>query len=259
MLSVLLLALHTAPALAGENADGTYTIGSASSSKDSSSSSGSKDKKSSSSTESDGTVFKSFKVAGWKVKPYVSPGGGVQINGSDLSGVAAVDAGFKYSKKKWTGDLYAGGSYTTSGSGGTSGYDAHVGDETGARLKYWGATLGLVGAYNGYVFADGTVVKPAGSVSVPVQIVAGPKKYHLTGGIAPVITTDKSRHVDWSTTDAVGFGDEFSWNVGAAVKFKSFSGSVGFTQNVYGSNGKAVVTNTPTISVGLGDIISITQ
>ena len=275
MLSFLMFTLHITQALA--STDGgmpdvgplKYTIGSDSKdskdskdsdSKDSDSKdSDSKDTKDSGVSSSGGKVFKSFKIGGWKVKPYISPGGGVQVNGSDLSGVVGVDAGLKYSHKKWAGDLYAGGAYTTGGSGGTSGYDVHIGDETGARFKLWGATLGLVGAYNGYLFADGTAVAPSASASVPVKLTVGPKKYNIFGGIAPVLTSDKSRQVDWNKTQAVGFGDEFTWTVGAGVKFKAFSGKVSFTQYVYGNNGKAIVVNTPTISVGLGDILNISQ
>ena len=257
MLSVLLLTLHVSTSHAAttgimpDSSPPKFTI--AGDSKDS------KDSKDSGVSTSEGKVFKSFKIGSWKVKPYISPGGGVQINGSDLSGVVGVDAGLKYSHKKWAGDLYAGGAYTTGGSSGTSGYDVHVGDETGARFKAWGATLGLVGAYNGFMFADGTAIAPAASASIPVELTVGPKKYHIFGGVAPVFTSDKSRHVDWNKTDAVGFGDEFTWTVGAGVKFKSFSGKVAFTQYVYGDSGRPVVVNTPTISVGLGDILNISQ
>lgn len=257
MLLALSLATLVCPASASDAlttpAAESMAIGSASDS------SNDKDKKdsSSSSSESDGKIFKTFKIGKWKVKPYVEPGGGVLINGSDLSGTAGVDAGFKYWRKKWAGNLYAGGSYTLGD--GSSGYDVHVGDETGARLKYWGATIGVIGAYNGYTFNDGTTIAPAISGSLPVKVIVGPKKYHIAVGIAPALTSDKSRHVDWSRTDAIGFGDEFSWSVAGAVKFKSFSAKVTFTQSVYGDNGDAVVTNTPTISIGLGDIIQVSQ
>lgn len=261
----LVLPLHAALAADTGAAPSGLAIGSASDSstkksseKSDSTKSDGKDSKNSGVSESEGKIFKTFKIGKWKVKPYVSPGGGAQINGSDLSGIVGVDAGFKYWRKKWAGDLYAGGSYTIGA--GSSGYDVHLGDETGARLKYWGATLGLVGAYNGYVFNDGTSIKPALSASIPLKLIVGPKKYHFAVGIAPVFTGDKDRHVDWSKTDAIGFGDEFSWMVAAALKLKTFSAKVTFTQNVYGGgDGTAIVTNTPTISVGLGDIIQVSQ
>ncbi len=269
MLLALALALPLQTAWAADPGDtfaasNGMTMGSASpSSSDKKSgdkkSSSTSDSKSSGVSDSEGKIFKTFKIGTWKVKPYVSPGGGVQINGSDLSGVVGVDAGFKYWHKKWAGDLYAGGSGTSDVGGGTTGYDVHLGDETGARLKYWGATLGLVGAYNGYVFADGTSIAPALTASVPVKVIVGPKKYHIAVGIAPSLTSDKSRHVDWSKTNAIGFGDEFAWTVAAAVKFKALSAKFTFTQNVYGDNGRAIVTNTPTLSIGLGDIIQVAQ
>lgn len=228
-----------------------------SSSADSTSGSSSSDSKNSGVSESEGKVFKSFKIGKWKVKPYVQPGGGVLLNGSTLSGVAGLDAGFKYSRKKWAGDLYLGGSATIGD--GTSGYEAHLGDDTGARLKYWGVTLGLQGAYSGYTFtSSGDTVKGAPSLSVPVKLVLGPKKYHLGVGVAPAFTFDDDRSVDWSRTDAIGFGDEFSWYVAGTINVKQVNIKIKFTQSVLADEkGNAIVTNTPTISLGVGDIISL--
>lgn len=213
--------------------------------------------KSSSVSESEGKAFKSFKIGKWKVKPYVQPGGGVLLNGSTLAGVAGLDAGFKYSRKKWAGDLYLGGSATIGD--GASGYEAHVGDDTGARLKYWGLTLGLQGAYSGYTYtSSGSTVKTAPTASVPVKLVLGPKKYHVGVGVAPAFTFDEDRSVNWNQTDAIGFGDEFSWYVAGTINVKEVNLKVKFTQSVLaGTHGEAIVTNTPTISIGVGDIISL--
>ena len=274
LFSLLALHLHAAAAEpvasapVGVDAGQTWTsppvehvaIGSTGSSGSSKSSSKSSKSSKSSSKDSTGTekIFKSFKIGGWKVRPYVEPGGGVQLNASNASGVAGLDAGFKYTRKKWAGNLYAGGSATIGD--GTTGWEAHLGDDTGARFKYWGVTLGLEGGYSGYVFATGDSVKAAPTASIPLKVVVGPKKYHIGVGIMPTFTGDPGRRVNWAKTDAVGFGDEFTWDVVGVINYKQVAIKATFTQQVLaGTNGQAIVTNTPTISVGMGDVISISQ
>ncbi len=261
-------AMYTSPAPDGASMPGSSSGSSKSSSKSSNSSSSSKNNKSSSSsknnsknkssssTDANGDkFFKTFRVAGFKVKPYVAPGGGVVISGTSLAATAGVDGGFKYTHKKWTGDLYGGVAGAFGGST-TSSYDVHIGDDTGARFKLWGATLGVEGAYNGYVFSNGSTVAPAATGSLPLKVLVGPKKYHVAVGIAPSITSDPSRHVDWAKYKAIGFGDEFSWMVVGAINIKSVAIKVGFTQQTLGDNGKPVITNTPSISVGIGDSLN---
>jgi hypothetical protein len=167
------------------------------------------------------------------------PGGGVTIDTSGTSVTGAVDVGANYWRKKWVGNLYLGGSYT-SGSG-LNGYEGHVGDQMGERLKYWGLTGGLELKYNGYLYADNsTAMAPAFGVSVPIQGVIGPKKLHAYLGVAPSWYTDHSRNV-------LGPIDELSWKAGLAAKLSWATGKVG----VEGSDTAAGIVWTPMVQLSI--------
>jgi hypothetical protein len=182
---------------------------------------------------------------GWRYEPYVTPGGGVQINASNLSVTAGADAGIKYWKKKWTGKVYLGGSYTTGDS--LNGYDVHLGDQTGARLKYWGLTGGLEAFYNGYTYADGsgTDLAPSVGFDVPIQLTLGPKKYYVYGGVTPSFLLNEQRHAD-----NVPLGDEFEWNVGVGVNYKGVNLQAAYAQRITAAG--TVVT--PTISLQIASL-----
>lgn len=235
------------------DADTSWPTRSGGSSSSGSSSGSSKNNSNSKSNSSDG-IFAKGKIGKWNYQPYVTPGGGVQINTSNsgdtaTSIVAGVDVGVKYWRKDWAGDLYAGGSYTTGD--GLNGYDLHLGDATGIRDKYWGATLGLEGFYNGYLYSNGSsAMKPSAGVAIPVELTAGPKEYYAFGGVTPSFLADASRRVDWSDPaydGAFGFGNEFEWHAGVGIKLKGVSGELGFAQSVT----VAGVQNTPTVALSV--------
>ena len=223
------------------------------SSSGSSSGGSSKNSSKDNSKSSSSGIFDKGKIGKWNYQPYVTPGGGVQINTSNGSAatsiVAGVDAGVKYWRKDWAGDLYVGGSYTTGD--GLNGYDIHLGDATGIRDKYWGATLGLEGFYNGYLYSNGSsAMKPSAGVGIPLEATVGPKEYYAFGGVTPAYLADASRRVDWNLPmydGAFGFGNEFEWHVGAGLKLKSVTGEIGFAQSVT----VAGVQNTPTITLAV--------
>lgn len=195
---------------------------------------------------SSGKGFKTGKIGKWKYQPYVMPGGGVTINGSDASVAAGVDAGVRYWRKNWEGDLHAGGSYTTGD--GLNGYEVHAGNDFGRREKYWGLSAGLELLYSGYTYDDLSVaMAPAGGIGIPVEVTLGPKKYYAYGGMMPAWYTDRQRQVNWNQVDAIGFGDEFEWFAGAGAKLSWINGEVGITQTVT----VAGVVTTPTISVSI--------
>jgi hypothetical protein len=205
---------------------------------DSSSSSGSGS--SSSGSDISDFVGKSFakgKIGKWTYQPYVAPGGGVQIgtSGDTTSIVAGVDVGVKYWRKRWTGDLYVGGSYATGDS--LNGYELHLGDQMGRREKYWGLEGGLEVIYSGYTYANGSnAMKPSIGAGVPIDLTVGPSKYYLFVGATPMYFAEQSR------------GLEGEWHVGAAARLDWLTGSIGFTQ--YRS--AAGVQNTPTLTIGVG-------
>lgn len=202
-----------------------------------SSSSGSSGNGNNGSTDFAGTSFAKGKIGKWTYQPYVAPGGGVQIgtSGGNTSIVAGVDVGVKYWRKRWTGDLYVGGSYATGDS--LNGYELHLGDQMGRREKNWGIEGGLEAIYSGYTYADGSsAMKPSIGVGVPVDLTVGPKDYYLFAGGTPMYFAEKSR------------GFEVEWHVGAAARLSWINGAIGFTQ--YRSS--AGVQNTPTITIGVG-------
>lgn len=217
----------------------TRDSGSSGSSGSSKGSSSGSSKDSSSKESDDGQIFKTGKIGKWKYQPYVEPGGGVQVNtsntGTATSIVAGVDAGIKYWRKAWTGDLYAGGSYTTGD--GLTGYEAHLGDQMGRREKNWGLVGGFEGMYSAYDYADGTeALAGSAGVGVPVDLSLGPKEFYGYVGGQP------------SYFFSGGRGLEVEWHVGVAAKLSWLTGSLGFSQ-YRSSQG---VQNTPTLTVGVG-------
>lgn len=237
---VLAAFLTSSTALAGDGSGGS----SRSTGSSSSSGSGSSSSSSSSNDTSGAKKGKKKKIFGWNYQPYVMPGGGVSINSSVTSVNAGVDVGISYWRKKWVGDLYAGGSYTTGD--GLNGYDLHVGDVMGQRQKYWGITGGLELVFNGYTYADGSpAMKPAGGLNIPVEIVVGPKDYYAFAGVTPGFFTDKSRNAE-----VAGVIHELSWHAGAGANLKWVTGEIGIMQSIT----SAGVTWTPTLSVNVSGL-----
>lgn len=204
-----------------------------------SSSSGSSGSKSSSDT---GTNFKKGKIWGWSFRPYVTPGGGLTIGNGGTAITGGVDVGVKYWKKKWKGDLMAGGSYTSGTN--LNGFDVHAGTEFGRREKWWGVSAGVLGFYNGYVGEDASdpTLEPSLGLDIPVELVVGPKKYYAWGSITPSFLFNDDRHVE-----SLPFGDELEWGVGVGVKFKWITAQAGFTSRITAVG----VINTPSLSVSI--------
>ncbi len=184
------------------------------------------------------------KIAGFTIEPYVSPGGGVQIDTSGGTAVTAgVDVGVIYTKKKLEGNLYVGGAYITGE--GVSGYDVHLGNTLGYRADYWGAAGGLAITYNGQTNTETgeDILAPALGAQIPVDIKVGPKKYYATAGVTPSWYFDDARKPE---AGEVPLGDEFEWRVGAGLKIGDFKGEIGYA-TLYTSAGTY---STPTLSVG---------
>jgi hypothetical protein len=181
---------------------------------------------------------------GFEIEPYVQPGGGVQIDSSgDMAITAGADVGVLYTKKKFTGNLYAGGAYITGE--GVSGYDVHLGNTANYRAKYFGAGGGLALTYNGQTNTDTgkDILTPSLGVQVPVELVVGPKKYYGLAGVTPSWYFDEDRK---PAAGMVPFGDEFEWHIGGGLKIDSFKAEAGYMM-VFTAAGQYSV---PTISVG---------
>jgi hypothetical protein len=223
----------------GESFGASRDTGSSSSSGSGKKKDGKNSKKDSSSS---GSFFKKGKLWGWRYQPYVTPGGGLSITGGGTAIVGGADVGVKYWKKQWQGNLTAGGSYTTGDA--LTGYDIHGGNEFGRREKWWGVTAGAMLFYNGYVADNGDALDPSAGLEVPVEVILGPKKYYLYGGVAPAWLFEETRH-----TSTLPFGDELEWSVGGGLNLKWITAEVGFNQRITSVG----VINTPVISLSLSD------
>lgn len=212
-----------------------------------------------------GKVFKTFKIGSWKFRPYIQPGGGVQIgssnSGATTSVTAGANVGLKHWHKPWAGDALVGASFSTGSS--QSGFEAHIGDTIGARMDMWGLNIGLTGTYDSYT-TNGTSLKPSFGLDIPVQLVVGPRTIYGFAGLTPTFQSNPARHLSDSfagnvkvcESGAVGanckgkshqeffIGDEFSWTVGVGLKTKSIIGQLGVVHelNVSGSYWTPVVT-----------------
>jgi hypothetical protein len=207
-------------------------------------SSNGKKKKKKKDDDSGGATSKKGKLWGWTYRPYVSPGGGVNIANGGAAVTGAVDVGVRYHKDNWKGDLQLGGAYTTGAA--LNGWDVHAGNEFGRREKWWGLTAGLVGFYNQYLDEDGKKsLDPSIGLDVPIEATVGPRKYYGFAGVTPSFLFNKDRHVA-----SLPFGDELEWNVGAGLKLKWITAEVGFAQRITTIG----TINTPTISVSISGL-----
>lgn len=207
-------------------------------------SSGGSSSGSGSSTSGEAKKGKAGKLWGWKYQPFVMPGGGVTINGSDASINAGVDVGADYWRKKWVGKLYGGGSYTTGD--GLNGYELHLGDVMGQRQKYWGLTGGLEAIYSGYTYSNGSsAMKPSGGLNIPIEVTVGPKQYFVVAGIQPGFFTDRSRNAE-----VAGIFHELEWHAGIGANLKWVTGTLGIAETITAAG----VVWTPNLSLNVSGI-----
>lgn len=209
-------------------------------------------KSSSDEGDDDGLLGKKRKWLKWWWQPYVTPGGGAQIDTSNgnVSATLGATVGTKYWRKKWEGDLHLGGTYTI-GTGGDSlgGYNILLGNDFGRREKYWGAQLGLAGTYNGYTGGDGAqVLDPSVGLLIPLELTVGPRKYYAYGGVTPgwYLDPDRQRGA-YGSNPLPLLGDEFSWTVGIGLNLSWADAQLGWTSTTTAAG----TLGTPTIAVTL--------
>jgi hypothetical protein len=171
---------------------------------------------------------------GWEVEPYWRPVAGLNAyssGGSTWVGARmGATGGVYYWKSPLLGRTRATGSWTT-GSG-VSGLEFRLGSFMGPHQKYWGAEAGVDGFWNRFT-ADGVDVIP-GSVGIdlPVNIHLGPQEFYGLAGITPAILFAPERRVDWSSTDAFGFGHEFAWQLGVGAHLGRFGAALTYSHRV---------------------------
>ena len=111
------------------------------------------------------------------------------------------------------------------------GWDLRVGSFAGPQQKFWSVQAGPDIFYNAVLTNSGGL---APSPGVDLQIIGtlGPQEVYILGGIIPAYLLNKSRRVDWSEVDALGFGHEFEWMLGLVVQTDNFSGGVTYRRRI---------------------------
>jgi hypothetical protein len=159
---------------------------------------------------------------GWKNRPYLNLGGGsgfAQIQSEDSQEWALLlgsEGGFRYSQRE--GSLAGRTRVAGKGIGvlGGWGSETRIGTFLGVRRMLFGVELGVDVFRNDYVGKEIAFVDSLG-VDVPFSLKVGPKLIQGVATVAPAFAMDPERKVDWSTTSALGFGDEFEWSLGVEV------------------------------------------
>lgn len=176
---------------------------------------------------------------GWETKLYAQPQvGGFLFNSGGTTYTGArlgAEAGIRYWQTRGkTPRLY--GKTRTQGhwvlsTGDVSGIEARVGSFMGPRWKNFGVQVGPDVFWNKYSFGN-VALDPSAGVGVPLTATAWIDQFQIYGGVEPAWLFTESRRVDWSQTDAPGFGHEFTYRAGAQLKLNGLGLGVGYTYRI---------------------------
>ncbi len=170
---------------------------------------------------------------GWQVTPYWRPVAGISSVASS-SGVytgvrLGATAGLSYWKDPLAGRTRALAAYTA-GSSGFSGLDLRLGSFMGPQQKYWGAEAGADLFWDHYSAGSLELIPGSAGVDFPLNLHLGPSELYGLAGVSSALLFDPDRRVDWSSTDAFGFGHEFGWQLGVGAKLGRIRGHVAYTR-----------------------------
>jgi len=176
----------------------------------------------------------SKKVA-WQVEPYWRPVAGLSSYSTPSGTYVGVrmggTAGVHYWKAPWLGRTRVLGSWTT-GSNDVSGLELRLGTFMGPHKEYWGVEGGL-DLFWDRVTANNIELLPAsGGIDIPVNLHLGPQQFYGLVGVTPAVLFSPERRVDWSETDAFGFGHEFAWQLGAGARLSRFGAALVYSHRV---------------------------
>lgn len=163
---------------------------------------------------------------GWKQRPYVNPMGGASSfsNGrtQTTAAYAGTQAGLRYRQvgrpfPRIKGDLRLQGTYTWA-TGNVRGYELRLGNLIGPQWRHVGLQTGPDLFTNAYQYGD-TQLPATSGLAWPAIATGRFKALSGYAGVEPAwYLTDNRAGVDWSATDAVGVGDEFSLLGGVGVQ-----------------------------------------
>ena len=171
----------------------------------------------------------------WDVQPYWRPVAGISAfssGGSTWVGARlGATGGVRYWKAPWLGRTRALAAWTT-GSGGVSGLELRVGSFMGPHKKYGGLEAGVDLFWNRLSAGSTDLLPASGGVDLPFNVHVGPEQFYGVAGITPAILFSPERRVDWSTTDAFGFGHEFAWQLGVGARVGRVGLAVTYSRRV---------------------------
>ncbi len=172
---------------------------------------------------------------GWQVEPYWRPVAGISAyatsSGTWVGARMGATGGVHYWKSPLLGRTRVLGTWTT-GSGSMSGLEFRVGSFMGPHQKYWGAEAGVDLFWDRVTVGNSELLPGSAGVDLPLNLHIGPQEIYGVAGITPALLFNPDRRVDWSQTDAFGFGHEFAWNLGAGARIGKIGAALVYSHRV---------------------------
>jgi hypothetical protein len=173
----------------------------------------------------------------WQVEPYWRPvlGFSTFASSAGVSTGARLGAtgGVHYWKAPLLGRTRVLGAYTTGSS--LSGLDLRLGSFMGPQWKLAGVEAGVDVFWDRYTAAGAEVMPASAGVDLPLAVQVGPESFYGMAGVTPAILFAPERRVDWSSTDAFGFGHEFGWQLGVGARLGRVGANLLYSRRIVAS------------------------
>ncbi len=169
---------------------------------------------------------KKAKQPEWRTRPYLQPVGGATSFSNGRTTTSSMylggQAGLLYRQvhkpfPRIKGNARVMGTYTFN-SDDVRGTELRLGNFIGPQWKHVGVQTGPDLFRSAYQFGD-TTLAPTAGLAWPAILTGRVQQFSVYGGAEPAWYVGDTRPgVDWSNTNAVGIGDEFSWLAGAGLQ-----------------------------------------
>ena len=175
----------------------------------------------------------------WDTEWYAEPQGGIVgwSSGGSLTTAATLGglAGYRYWRvgdppPRWSGQTRVKAAYVLS-SANASGMEVRLGSFMGPNWKRVGIQAGPDLFWDQWAYG-GTTLDPTLGLGVPAVVTLAVDPLTLWGGATPAWLSNPDRRVDWSQTDAPGFGHEFTWSAGASIRIDTFTLGVQYAYHI---------------------------
>ncbi len=171
----------------------------------------------------------------WQVEPYWRPVAGLSSfttsGGTWLAVRMGATAGVHYWKAPLLGRTRALATWTT-GSQSASGLEARLGTFMGPHKEYWGVEAGVDLFWDRFSAAGVDLLPASAGIDLPLNLHLGPQQIYGLVGITPALLFAQERRVDWSSTDAFGFGHEFGLQAGAGAHVGRLGAALVYSRRV---------------------------